>query len=66
MLLQTPGLTIDIHIKDSDGNETLTIGDMDRLLSVYDGYLDLSAGKIRIAGVRDDVGRWRRIVNDKL
>ena len=60
MILQTPGLTIDIYIKDSNGNETLTIGDMDRLLSVYDGYLDLSAGKIRIAGLREDRGFYVR------
>jgi len=52
-MLWQQGLTIDINMTDAAGNQTLSIKDINDLLTAYDGYLDVRGGKVYITGVRD-------------
>jgi hypothetical protein len=53
------GLTIDMNITDSEGNQTLSIKDINDLLNTYEGYLDVKSKKVVITGLRSDVNRWK-------
>jgi len=44
------GLTIDLDIKDIDGNETLTTSDANKLLAYYIGYIDGDRRQLVIFG----------------
>ena len=54
------GLTIDMNITDSEGNQTLSIKDINDLLNTYEGYLDVRSKKIIITGLRKDVFHIRK------
>ena len=59
-MLWQQGLTIDMNITDSDGNQTLSIKDINDLLNTYEGYLDVKSKKVVITGLRKGVFHIRK------